>query len=271
MLHVHPVTDFDAPPLSPYRTMRWQKEQRDSGIFVAEGEKVVHRLLESDLEIVSLLLPPKWLEAYQGLIARHPEEIHAYTADKEVLEELTGFTMYQGVLGVAKVPKPIAIDEALHQLQRPLLLVAMDGITSAENVGGLIRGCVAFGTDAIVVGETSCSPYLRRAVRGSMGSIFKLPVIESRNLVETLQIFRSREIRCIAAHPHTDRRVLSQADFSGDCCIVFGSEGLGISPEVLRTCDEAVAIPMQNEVDSLNVSTAGAVFLYEVNRQRKKA
>ena len=64
--------------------------------------------------------------------------------------------------------------------------------------------------------------------------------------------------------------MLSRADFSGDCCIVFGSEGLGISPEVLDACDEAVAIPMRNEVDSLNVSTAGAVFLYEVNRQRNE-
>jgi TrmH family RNA methyltransferase len=87
-------------------------------------------------------------------------------------------------------------------------------------------------------------------------------------LVEVLKDFRTRGIRCIAAHPHTDKKFLSQADFTGDCCIVFGSEGDGISPAVLAACDEAVAIPMPPNVDSLNVAAAAAVFLYEANRQR---
>jgi tRNA G18 (ribose-2'-O)-methylase SpoU len=75
----------------------------------------------------------------------------------------------------------------------------------------------------------------------------------------------------VAAHPHTDRKILSQADFTGDCCLVFGSEGTGISPAVLAACDEAVAIPMPPAVDSLNVGAAAAVFLYEVARQRGTA
>ena len=80
---------------------------------------------------------------------------------------------------------------------------------------------------------------------------------------------RARGVRCIAAHPHTDKKFLSQADFSGDCCIVFGSEGDGIPPAVLEACDEAVAIPMPPAVDSLNVGAAAAVFLYEVARQQR--
>ena len=101
-----------------------------------------------------------------------------------------------------------------------------------------------------------------------MGAIFKLPALESTDLAQTLQTLRAQGVRCIAAHPHTDKKVLSQADFTGDCCVVFGSEGHGLSASVLAACDEAVAIPMANEVDSLNVSAAAAVFLYEVNRQR---
>ena len=80
---------------------------------------------------------------------------------------------------------------------------------------------------------------------------------------------RARGVRCIAAHPHANGKTLSQADFSGDCCIVFGSEGYGISAPVLEACNEAVAIPMPPTVDSLNVGAAAAVFLYEANRQRK--
>jgi tRNA G18 (ribose-2'-O)-methylase SpoU len=78
-------------------------------------------------------------------------------------------------------------------------------------------------------------------------------------------------VRCIAAHPHVEGRTLSQADFTGDSCILFGSEGSGISPAAVEVCDEAVAIPMPPTVDSLNVGAAAAVFLYEANRQRGRA
>src|SRR5206468_7065992 len=105
-------------------------------------------------------------------------------------------------------------------------------------------------------------------VRSSMGAIFQLPVVELSSLTQALQQLRRQNIFCVAAHPHTERKMLSQADFNRDCCIVFGSEGYGISPEALACCDEAVAIPMRSGVDSLNVGSASAVFFYEVNRQR---
>jgi tRNA G18 (ribose-2'-O)-methylase SpoU len=271
-VQVRTIENFDLPELAPYRTMRRQQEQRGQGIFVAEGEKVVRRLLESDLGIVSLLLPAKWLEEYKHLIARRPEDsIQAFTAEKEVLEELTGFTMYQGVLAVGRVPPARSLEEVLARAKRPRLVVAVDGVSSADNLGGLVRNCVAFGASAIMTGETCCSPYMRRAVRGSMGTIFKLPVIESASLTDDLHRARSSGLRIIAAHPHTDRKILSEVDFTHDCVVVMGSEGLGLSRAVLDACDEAVAIPMENGVDSLNVGTAGAIFLYEAWRQRLKA
>ena len=120
-----------------------------------------------------------------------------------------------------------------------------------------------------------------------MGTILQLPVVElaklgqrhqsttkphvtDSTLVECLKELRARGVRCIAAHPHANGKMLSQADFSGDCCIIFGSEGCGISAPVLEACDEAVAIPMPPTVDSLNVGAAAAVFLYEIACQRKK-
>lgn len=103
-----------------------------------------------------------------------------------------------------------------------------------------------------------------------MGTIFDLPVIETANLLETLRELRSHGVRLIAAHPHVDGRTLSQANFTGDACLIFGSEGAGIAPAVLELVDEAVAIPMPPKVDSLNVGAAAAVFLYEANRQRGK-
>jgi 23S rRNA (guanosine2251-2'-O)-methyltransferase len=120
-----------------------------------------------------------------------------------------------------------------------------------------------------------------------MGAIFQLPVWEVKmadaavrlrrddppqfSLTRALHDLRARGIRCIAAHPRVGGKTLWQTDFSGDCCLVFGSEGNGISKAVLEACDETVAIPMANDVDSLNVGAAAAVFLYEVNRQRNKS
>jgi len=299
MFRVEKICSFDAPGLQPYATMRRPLEHERQGIFVAEGTKVVRRLLESRFSVVSVVLPEKWLDKFRPLIAARPEPVTVYLAEKKLLETLTGFSMFQGVLAVGKIPSPISLDDILpkpvgarggasgQSAGGPNLFVAVDALTNAENLGALVRNCVAFGVQALIVGETSSSPFLRRAVRNSMGTIFQLPVIElaklgqrhqftakphatKLTLAQCLKELRARGAHCIAAHPHTTETILSQADLAQDCCLVFGSEGEGISPEVLAACDEAVAIPMPPAVDSLNVGAAAAVFLYEAARQRNK-
>ena len=266
--HAQKIESFDLPELQPYRTMRRQHEHRQQGIFVAEGEKVVRRLLESKFGVVSVLLPEKWLHELDPLLQARREEIQVFVAEKALLETLTGFSMYQGLLAVGKIPPLPTLEEIVARSSQPRLLVAADGLTSAENLGALVRNCAAFNAQALIVGETCGSPFLRRAVRSSMGAIFQLPIVETASLTQALRDLRDCGILCIAAHPHADGRTLAQANFKSDCCIVFGSEGYGISPAVLAACDEAAAIPMPHTVDSLNVGSAAAVFLYEANRQR---
>ena len=268
MLQIQPITALDTPELQPYATLRRSQEHEQQGIFVAESEKVVRRLLHSTFTVVSLLVDDRWLAEFRPLMEARPELIQVYLAKKELLESLVGFTMFQGVLAVAKIPLLADLDTVLASATKPRLLVAVDKIGNAENLGTVVRNCVAFGTQGLIVGETSSSPFLRRAVRNSMGAIFDLPVVQSRHLVATLGELRRQGIRCVAAHPAPGGRTLAQTDFSGDSCVIFGSEGHGISSEVLAACDEAVAIPMPPHVDSLNVAAAAAVFLYEVCRQR---
>jgi tRNA G18 (ribose-2'-O)-methylase SpoU len=270
MVQVQPVDSLDLPELAPYRTMRRQQEQREAGIFVAEGEKVVRRLLESELEVVSLLLPSKWAREYDELLSRRPEKtLPVFTADRKLLERLTGFSMYQGVLAVARVPKPANLADLFATAPRPLLFLAVEGLSSAENLGGLVRSCAALGATGLIVGETCCSPWLRRSVRSSMGAIFQLPIVETPSLRNTLDEAKTAGIRLIAAHPHTNERTLAETSFATDSLIVLGSEGSGISEPVLSICNEKVLIPMSNDIDSLNVGTAGALFLYEATRQRR--
>jgi len=271
MFHVQKIESLDLPELAPYRTMRQSQDHWQHGIFVAEGEKVVRRLLESNFIVVSVLLPEKWLREHEALLRARPEDVRVFIADKKLLETLVGFSMFQGVLAVGKIPKRVSLAEILKRSPSPRLFAAVDGLNNAENLGALVRNCAAFGVHALIVGETSSSPFLRRSVRNSMGTIFQLPVVETPSLIQTLRELRDHDIRCIAAHPHVEGKILSRARFTGDCCILFGSEGHGISPAALEICDEAVAIPMPPTIDSLNVGAAAAVFLYEAARQRGKA
>ncbi len=271
MLRLEKISALDLPELAPYRTLKRSAAHEQLGIFVVEGDKVLHRLLASDFTIVSVLLIEERLAEFEPrLRARTEKEIAVFVCEENLLAGMVGFELYQGVLAIAKIPAPLSLEKILAASPRPHFLVAMDGLANAENVGALMRNCVAFGVSALIAGETCSSLFLRRTVRNSMGALFKLRVLESKNLAQTLRELRANGIRCVAAHPRPDGKVLSRADFSGDCCVVFGSEGHGISAPVLAACDEAVTIPMANDVDSLNVSAAAAVFFYEVNRQRGK-
>src|SRR5258708_36610636 len=99
MLHVQPIDSFDLPGLEPYRTMRRTLDHRQQGIFVAEGEKVVRRLLETDLNVVSVVLAEEWLGSFGLVLKLRPEEITALVGSKEAGEELNRLSMYQGVVG----------------------------------------------------------------------------------------------------------------------------------------------------------------------------
>lgn len=266
-----PVLSLHEIDLQPYRTLRRPLEHQRNGMFVAEGEKVVRKLLVSDLEILTVLLTPEWFEEYRPLLEQRSGSMRVFVAPKQLVEEIVGFHLHQGIMAVARIPRPLTLLEALAHVRHPALLVAVDGLTNAENLGVLVRNCAAFEVDALLVGETSSSPYLRRAVRNSMGTVFNLPVVHLASLVDSLLDLKSKHtMRVVAAHPHAERVALHQASMTGDCCLVFGSEGEGISTAVLAVCDDLVAIPMQEGVDSLNVASASAVFLYEAQRQRSE-
>jgi len=264
-----PVQSLDEKYLLPYKTLRRPVEHERNGIFVAEGEKVVRQLLVSSLEVISVLLTPEWLEEYRSILADHAGDFRVFVAPKQIVESIVGYNLHQGIMAVAKIPGFLKLSQAVAGSRRPSLMVAVDGLTNAENLGVLVRNCAAFGVDALLVGETSSSPYLRRAVRNSMGTVFTLPVVHVDNLVGAIGELRSvYKMHVVAAHPHTEKDALHDASLNGDCCIVFGSEGDGIREAVRGACNQSVAIPMRQGVDSLNVASASAVFLYEVQRQR---
>lgn len=268
-LHIKPIQSLDAPELALYLTLRRVDEHERAGVLVATNVKVVRRLLASRFAVASALLTPAWLEKLEPQLRARPEaEIVVYVAAQSLLETITGYQLHQGALAVGIIPPRPNLETLLEQSPRPLLLAAVEGIASAENLGALVRDCAAFGAHFLIVGETCGSPFQRRAVSGSMGTIFEQPVVQVDNLVATLTTLRSRGVRCLAAHPRSGAKKLSAVDLRGDCCLVFGAEGPGLTSEVIAACDDAVEIPMPSHMNSLNVAAAAAVFLYEATRQR---
>lgn len=267
-LHIETVQSLDAPELALYRTLRRPEEHERAGVLVATNAKVVERLLASRFPVVSALLTPAWLARFEALLRARPEAIQVYLGEKELLETITGYHLHQGALAVAKIPPLPSFAELLESAPRPLLLAAVEGIASAENLGSIVRSCAAFGVSFLIVGETCGSPFQRRAVSGSMGTLFEQPVVMVEHLVSALAILRAHGIRCLAAHPRPGAQKLSAVDLRGDCCLVFGAEGPGLTRAALDACDATVEIPMPSHMNSLNVAAASAVFLYEATRQR---
>jgi tRNA G18 (ribose-2'-O)-methylase SpoU len=267
---IEQVSSLDIPGLEPYRTLRRPTPLARRELFVAEGGLVVERLLRSSLSTKSALLTPEWLDHLRTVIDARPEPVSLFVADKRLLETIVGFHCHQGIMAIAAMPRPVALDTLLKETPRPHFLAAVDGLTSAENTGVLVRNCAASGVQALLVGETSADPFLRRAVRNSMGAIFRLPIVYTERLTVALRTLRARDVRVLAAHPRPESAPLFDENLAADCCVVFGSEGAGISEKVLSECDRSIAIPMVDGIDSFNVGCASAVVLYEAVRQRKK-
>jgi len=268
ILKIEAVQSLDQPELALYRTLRRVEEHERAGVLVAANHKVIKRLLASDYTVVSALVTPAWLEKLEPQLQARPEAISVYVAEPALLEMITGYKLHQGALAVAQIPPRPDFETLLKNSPRPRLLAAVEGIASAENLGAVVRSCAAFGVHFLIVGETCGSPFQRRAVAGSMGTIFSQPVVRVAKLVETLAVLRANGVRCLAAHPRADAKKLAAVDLRGDCCLVFGAEGPGLTETVLAACDDMVEIPMPSHMNSLNVAVATGIFLYEATRQR---
>ena len=269
ILCIEPVQSLDSPELEIYRTLRRLDEHERKGVLVAANNKVIKRLLASDFTVLSALVTPAWFEKLEAQLWARPEaEIKVFIAEEPLLETITGYKMHQGALAVAKIPPRADFATLLQNAPRPLLLAAVEGIASAENLGAVVRNCAAFGVHFLIVGESCGSPFQRRAVAGSMGTIFAQPLVQVPNLVATLNALRAQGVRCLAAHPRPDAQKLPATDLRDDCCLVFGAEGPGLTEQALAACDGMVEIPMPSHMNSLNVAVATGVFLYEAVRQR---
>lgn len=271
VLRIHPITGLDLPALVPYRTLRYATAHASAGIFVAEGPAVVARLMCSPLTIKSLLVTERWYAELAPSLDLRSESIDVFVvANDALLTEIVGSEMFNGVLAVAAIPPAPRWDDVFAKTRSPRLWVALDGLSQAENVGGIARSAAAFGADALLIGETCSPPWVRRTVRASMGTLLDLTVVPSKNLASDLHRLQEAGLTCIVADSHGSVP-LTELSLTGDVCLIFGSEGVGVRPEVKEACSCIASIAMAPGIDSLNVAAAAAVFLHETARQRHPA
>jgi tRNA G18 (ribose-2'-O)-methylase SpoU len=214
--------------------------------------------LLSNLEIVSMFALPEYYESYRELIDKKniPLEMQ-YTCDKALMESVVGFRLHTGIMAIAKQPADCPLNELGNKI------VILNGIINAENVGSIIRNCAAFGIDSLVVDNYSCSPYLRRAVRVSMGTVFSLKVTHTSSLTETLnQLKHDRGYKLISAEITSNSTDITKVELNEKFALIFGSEGYGVFREVLEISDDIVKIPIAPEVSSLNVASSSAVIMF---------
>jgi tRNA G18 (ribose-2'-O)-methylase SpoU len=265
MIRIHHLSSLAHPELHPYLTLRRPLDHLRQRIVVAEGEKVVRRLLESDLHVRSLLLTPEWLEPLEpSLQERSHATIDVFLAERSLLQRIVGFRFHQGVMALGEVPP----EPTIALLPSPHLIVALDGLHHAENVGVIARNAAALGADALIAGQTAASPYLRRAVRNSMGAVFRLPIFHPPSLLLLLSQLAGRyNTRLVAA----DLRGATTPEHlrpDGNLCVIFGNEQNGVSAQLLARSSLRVRIPMEEGTDSLNVGSASAIILHAIRQNR---
>lgn len=262
------VTTMDFDGAEDYLTLKRPMSHYEKGIAIIEGDKVVARFLASSFELVSILLTSAWFDIYKDNLLHRKEIINVYIADTKLIKSIVGFNYHQGIIAIAKIPPDRSLDNVIKDGLKSNLIVALDRLERSENTGLIVRNCAACGAGALIVGETSADPWLRRAIRNSMGNIFKLPIIKSKSLSDTLLTLHNEyKYKIYGAALEKNSTFLENADFTGNTCLVFGNEGVGLSDSILEVCDGTIKIPMAQGVDSFNVACASAIMIYEASRK----
>lgn len=242
--------------------------EEEKGIFIAESPKVIHRALDAGYQPVSLLMERKHIRGQGAEIINRCPDIPVYTAEREILSQLTGYELTRGILCAMRRPKLKPLQTLCQGAKR---VAVLEGVADSTNIGAIFRSAAALNIDAVLLTSTCCDPLCRRAVRVSMGTVFQVPWTRiSENLNEWPQIglsklndfgFKTAALALSDDSVSIDDPALMAED---KLAIILGTEGDGLASETIANCDYTVKIPMSNNVDSLNVAAAGALAFWQL-------
>ena len=264
------ITDFYAPELDIYaRATEAQLLNRDrpeDGVFIGESPKVIERALDAGCVPISVLVERRHIETQAKEILARCGDIPVFTAEFDVLTQLTGFMLTRGMLCAMHRPPLRTVEETVRDARR---VAVMENVMNPANVGAIFRSAAALHMDAVILADACSNPLYRRAIRVSMGTVFQIPwaIFEGGSITEKLHAlgFKTAAMAltddCISIR---DPRLAAEPKLA----VLLGSEGDGLHPETIADSDYVIKIPMSHNVDSLNVAAASAVAFWELGNMQ---
>ncbi len=274
MSNIIEITDLNAPELDIYARLSEVQllhiYEPKRGLFIAESPKVIERALDSGCIPHSILVEKKHIEGDAKDIISRCEDIPVYTAEFDVLTQLTGFQLTRGMLCAMYRPALPTLEEVCANARR---IAILENVVNPTNIGAIFRSAAALNMDAVLLTPACSNPLYRRAIRVSMGTVFQIPwtfISDETSVWPEKGIHKLHELGFKTAAMALNDNSVSidnpQLMTEEKLAIILGTEGDGLADATIADCDYTVKIPMSHGVDSLNVAAASAVAFWQLGR-----
>jgi tRNA G18 (ribose-2'-O)-methylase SpoU len=271
------IADPDDPRIAHYRNVPDPDLLRQGGLFIAENRLVVRALLASNrFRTRSVLVTDAALENLRDVLAPRQDDLTVYVCHLPLMQPIAGFNVHRGCLALGERRSVPTVRDwlgtgsagaAAGTALRARRVVVLEGVTNADNMGGLFRTALAFGVEAVLLGPRCCDPLYRKSIRVSIGAALHLPFAYADEWPEDVRRLRQHGFVVMALTPAIDALDLEhavRAPLPQRIALLAGNEGEGVSPQAQRLCDLRMRIPMVAGIDSLNVNIATAIALYRL-------
>lgn len=270
---VQQLTSTDDPRLAWYRGVADPALLRAGGRFIAEGRAVVARLLANPRwDVESVLVSPAALDALGPVVATR-DDVTVFVMDPARLVALAGYNIHRGCLAVGRRPPMPDLGDVVPAARARLLVLGLEALANADNVGACFRNAAAFGADTVLLDDTSADPLYRKAIRTSMGAALQVPFTRVGAWPAAVNRLRATGVTCVGLTPATGAPPVTHLEpavlAAPRLLLLVGNEGAGLAPSTLQACDRLARIGMAPGADSLNVATAAAVALHVVRASRE--
>lgn len=274
MAKIIEITDFEAPELDIYARLTegqlLNRHDPEKGLFIAESPKVIERALDAGYLPVSCLVDKKHIESQAKDIIARCGNIPIYTAEFDILTQLTGFKLTRGMLCAMRRSQLPSVEEVCTGARR---IAILENVMNPTNVGAIFRSAAALNIDAVLLTPACSNPLYRRAIRVSMGTVFQIPWTfigkETTDWPQpSLRYLQNLGFKTAAMALSDNSVSIDNPKLMAEekLAIILGTEGEGLAACTITDCDYTVKIPMSHGVDSLNVAAASAVAFYQLGK-----
>jgi tRNA G18 (ribose-2'-O)-methylase SpoU len=256
------------PRVDAYHNLSDSELLRQRGQFVAEGRFILQRVVEDPrFSLRSVLMNEANYRALSETLSAVPPDVPILVCETPDFLGITGFNLHRGCLALVERPAPTASCEILRDART---IVVLEGVTNADNVGGVFRNAAAFGADGVLLSPTCCDPFYRKAIRTSMGATLRVPFARIDDWPSGLADVRATGFTLVALSPRQTSVALDEfveSDRPARIALLIGTEGAGLSDGALAASDQSVRIPIRESVDSLNLAVACGIALARLSRE----